>query len=107
MRVLILLYILADAASKEVELKVAETEKDGLPEVLGQQEVKAIDAQRIPEIATGCLTTSNGQNLCQGAAPGMCVCVCVCMYVCVVVCVCVCVCVCVYVCVCVRVRVCV
>ncbi len=68
MRVLILLYILADAASKEVELKVAEAEMDGLPEVLGQQEVKAIDAQRIPEIATGCL--------CMCA----CACVCVCVY---------------------------
>ena len=37
----------ADAAAKEIELKSSETEKEGLQELIGQQEVKAIDAQRI------------------------------------------------------------
>jgi kinetochore protein NDC80 len=39
--------IKADAAAKEVELKSAEVQRAELQEVVGQQEVKAIDAQRI------------------------------------------------------------
>jgi len=39
--------IKADAAAKEIELKAAEAEKNELVDVVGQQEVKAIDAQRI------------------------------------------------------------
>ena len=78
MRALIL-YILADAASKEVELKAAEAERDGLQEVIGQQEVKAIDAQRIAGDRNRLLddlkrTTSDKEQL------QACVCVCVCTY---------------------------
>jgi len=39
--------IKADAAAKEIEVKSCDGEKSGLQEVVGQQEVRAIDAQRI------------------------------------------------------------